>query len=231
MNTSTKTIARQINLALTQKQSVIAYIDGFNLYFGIKHNTKRNWQKYLWLDLYEFCLSLCEPHQELVEVKYFTTRIRNDPAKVERQSAFLDVVASSGNVTMFEGFFDKKRYYCHNCKESHQCTNCGIRQKKYTEKQTDVNLATELIKDALQDRFEVALLIGGDSDFVHPVKEVVRMGKHVHVVFPPDRESGDIKAVASTVGTIFTRSVRDSQYPDRVEIYPGVFISRPVEWA
>jgi len=37
---------------------VIAYIDGFNLYFGLK---SKGWKRYYWLDLSELCLRLLKP--------------------------------------------------------------------------------------------------------------------------------------------------------------------------
>ena len=50
---------------------VIAYIDGFNLYFGLKADHGR---KYLWLDLQALVESLLLPDQELQGVRYFTAR-------------------------------------------------------------------------------------------------------------------------------------------------------------
>ncbi len=63
---------------------VVAYIDGFNLYFGLKAGHGR---KYLWLDLEALAESLLRPGQELREVKYFTARLRDDPEGGRRQSA------------------------------------------------------------------------------------------------------------------------------------------------
>jgi hypothetical protein len=46
-------------------ESVVAYIDGFNLYFGLKADHGR---KYLWLDLQALIEGLLRPNQELREV-------------------------------------------------------------------------------------------------------------------------------------------------------------------
>lgn len=56
-------------------ERVAAYIDGFNLYFGIRQNGRRH----LWLDLEGLVQSLLKPHQQLVAVRYFTARVRNLP--------------------------------------------------------------------------------------------------------------------------------------------------------
>ena len=56
-------------------ERVAAYIDGFNLYFGVRQHGRR----YLWLDLEQLVQSLLRPRQQLVAVRYFTARVRNDP--------------------------------------------------------------------------------------------------------------------------------------------------------
>jgi hypothetical protein len=50
---------------------VIAYIDGFNLYNGLKSKYRH---RYLWLDLEALCTKLLVKDQELRAVKYFTAR-------------------------------------------------------------------------------------------------------------------------------------------------------------
>jgi hypothetical protein len=63
-------------------ERVAAYIDGFNLYFGIREEGRR----YLWLDLECLVQSLLKPHQQLVAVRYFTARVRNDPPPLSSAS-------------------------------------------------------------------------------------------------------------------------------------------------
>lgn len=55
---------------------VIAYIDGYNLYCGMRDASL---QSSRWLDLHALCESLLEPDQRLELVRYFTTRVRDDP--------------------------------------------------------------------------------------------------------------------------------------------------------
>ena len=37
---------------------------------------------------------------------------------------------------------------------------------------TDVNIATQMIIDAYQDKYDTAMLISGDSDLVPPIKAI-----------------------------------------------------------
>jgi hypothetical protein len=50
-------------------ERVKAYVDGFNLYHGLK---AKHGRKYLWLDLQALALRLIKPAQHLIEVQYFT---------------------------------------------------------------------------------------------------------------------------------------------------------------
>jgi hypothetical protein len=53
---------------------VVAYVDGFNLYFGLKNGYGR---RYHWLGLQALATSLLQPGQELREVQYFTAGVKN----------------------------------------------------------------------------------------------------------------------------------------------------------
>ena len=64
---------------------VVAYVDGFNLYFGLKNGYGR---RYHWLDLQALATSLLQPGQELREVQYFTAGVKNDPEGARRQSTY-----------------------------------------------------------------------------------------------------------------------------------------------
>jgi hypothetical protein len=119
---------------------VIAYIDGFNLYFGLKADHGR---KYLWLDLRALVESLLLPDQELQGVRYFTARVRDDPDGVRRQSVYLDALATHcEKVIRVEGRFQEK---------NRGCGSCGARWIGYEEKETDVNISAALIEDAVRD--------------------------------------------------------------------------------
>jgi hypothetical protein len=77
-------------------ERVIAYIDGFNLYFGMK---SKGWKRFYWLDLPELVRQLLKTDQQLVDAKYFTSRISaslSDPDKSKRQNIYLDALGRFG---------------------------------------------------------------------------------------------------------------------------------------
>lgn len=65
-------------MAPAQNQRVIAFIDGFNLYFGLK---AKRWQRYYWLNLQALMRNILKPDQHLVHTKYFTARVQGPPTR------------------------------------------------------------------------------------------------------------------------------------------------------
>lgn len=64
-------------------ERIIIYIDGFNLYFGLK---SKGWQRYYWLNLQKLAQNLLTENQQLITTKYFTSRISKPPEKSRRQA-------------------------------------------------------------------------------------------------------------------------------------------------
>jgi uncharacterized LabA/DUF88 family protein len=201
-------------------EKVIAYIDGFNLYFGL---CDRGWRRYLWLDLPAMCRSLLKSHQELVGVKYFTTRVDHPPDSVKRQTVFLDALTARGEVEIIYGKFTYP---------SKQCDDCGQSRPRRTEKQTDVKIALHMVRDAYGEQFDMGLLISGDSDLVPAVKEIELAcpGRRVLVVSPPKRRSDELSSAASASFVLGRKHLADSQLPSLVLGRDGFALCQPVEW-
>jgi uncharacterized LabA/DUF88 family protein len=202
---------------------VIAYIDGFNLYFGLK---SKRWRRYYWLDVVKLAGHLLKPAQQLIETKYFTSLVSaspSDPDKPKRQNTFLEALQTLPGLRVYHGHF---------LQSTHTCWNCGATRLIHSEKMTDVNIATELLTDAFQDRFDTALLISADSDLVAPIVRVKALfaAKRVVVGFPPDRHSGALASRASASFQIGRAKIAASQLPDPVTKPDGFVLHRPVKW-
>lgn len=68
---------------------VIVYIDGYNLYHGLK---AKNWRRLYWLDLWRLGEELLKPGQRLGAVRYFTTRIKGPDDSRNRQNDYLEAI-------------------------------------------------------------------------------------------------------------------------------------------
>jgi len=137
---------------------VIAYIDGFNFYFGLK---EMKWNYYLWLNYQSLMQKYLEPGQTLICTKYFTSIINFPKDKHDRQNSYLEALQTLDNFTIQYGHFYSNDFKCYNC---------GDVRIVYHEKMTDVNIATEMLVDSFNDKFDVAILVTADSDLVGPIK-------------------------------------------------------------
>lgn len=184
---------------------MICYVDGFNLYFGLR---TAGLKSLLWLDLQALAQSLLVPGQELVATKYFTSRIAGPDQKRKRQEAYLDALqAKSGGSMRIE--------YGKYITDTRQCRQCGVRDSVPSEKMTDVNIAVALLSDAYQDHYESALLITADSDLVPAVRAVRTLfpDKRVCVAFPPARHSNDLRDASHASFTIGRAKLAQAQMP------------------
>jgi len=202
--------------------NVICYIDGFNLYHGLK---SKGWKRYYWLDLWALAERFLRPGQTLVEVAYCTTLIKGDKFEQQRQLDFISALE-----TTRPGIHVA---YGHYLSKQMKCFHCGNEYTRHEEKMTDVNIACRMLADAMDDRFDVALLMSGDSDLVPPVRAIRKRWptKRVIAVFPPDRSSGALRAACHGHTMIGQDKLRHSLLPERVAIHPGRTVIRPADWA
>jgi len=112
------------------------------------------------------------------------------------------------------------------------CTQCKFISYIPNEKMTDVNIATEMLIDAFQDRFDTALLISADSDLKGPLVAIRKLcpDKKIIVAFPPERRSWDLRNIAHGYVSIGERELRNSQFPDEIFKPDGYKLKRPEEW-
>lgn len=209
----------------------IFYIDGFNLYYGAVKDTP-----YKWLDIQRLCESL-RPQDEIVAVRYFTSLV-NGQASAQRQSAFLQAIATRPLIKTQLGKFTKKPVSC----EVSQCLHGGSRQYQVTvEKRTDVNIGAHMVNDAASAQCDVIALISGDTDLV-PAVRLIRNeypGRYIAVYVPvpqgtdtaKERRSDELRKAAHRGGFLAPHLVRDCQLPDPViDQSTGREIRKPASW-
>jgi len=159
---------------------VIAYIDGMNLYHGLKDKYGRRLH---WLDLHAMGQSVLRPGQVLTRTCYFTARVRNQPLSEVRQETYIAALrASSPLIKVVEGRFQERLTRCHSC---------GLTRTTYDEKETDVNIASAVIPDAATDQYDTALLVSADGHLAPAIQAARSLtpGKRFVAAFPPRRRS------------------------------------------
>ena len=201
-------------------ERIIAYVDGFNLYFGLKDS---GWKCYYWLNIFTVCHKLLIDHQHLVLVKYFTSRIKSPEDKKKRQSTYLEALNTLAGIKLYYGIYQTTPIIC---------DECGFQNDVPEEKMTDVQIASEMIVDAYNNRFDKAFLISGDRDLV-PAIEKIRTtppNKKVIAVFPPKRLNADLRGAANGYLHLTEEILKNSLLPSEITKTDGYVLRCPSSW-
>jgi uncharacterized LabA/DUF88 family protein len=201
-------------------ERVNAYLDGFNLYFGMRD---KRWKSLYWLDVGTLAQELLKPHQVLGATKYFTARISGPNSKQVRQATYLLALEAVGRCKIIYG-----RYQSSPMK----CRYCGGGWEQSQEKMTDVNIAVEMLSDAVEDVFDTALLVSGDADLVPAVETIRRLfpAKRIVAAFPPERVSQALRKEVHAHFVIGRLNLARSQLPESVARANGTTLTRPAKW-
>lgn len=70
-------------------ERVIAYVDGYNLYYGLR---AKGWRRFYWLNIQSMVEQLLKPDQKLFGVEYFTTIVKHPSDRNKRQMVFLEAL-------------------------------------------------------------------------------------------------------------------------------------------
>ncbi|MDZ4820278.1 MAG: NYN domain-containing protein [Planctomycetota bacterium] len=218
--------------ASVNTQRVITYVDGFNLYFGMR---SAGMKRMYWLDVAAVALALLRPDQALVATKYFTARTSGGlkldtpdqrekrDKKLQRQCDYLDALKSHGGIEIIEGWYSSKL---------RKCRLCSGEDYRHEEKKTDAAIATEMVADAFLDRFDVALVISGDTDVVPPIQAIRKLlpSKVIISIFPPDRGNKELKGCVNGYLYLGKNVLRACQLPETIIDTKGRKFLRPAEW-
>ena len=205
----------------------IAYVDGFNLYFGALRKTPHRW-----LNLQRLVELHLMPHNQLVGIKYFTAKLNprpNDPDAPARQEMYLRALSTLPNLEITLGHFLTKnvRMLLANPSPGQSPT---VEVVKTEEKGSDVNLAVQLLHDAHLDRFDCAVVVSGDSDLLMPVKIVRNELKKVVGVLNPQRHPcAVLKAHATFYKHLRSNFIAAAQFPNSLTDSRGTF-TKPAGW-
>lgn len=208
---------------------VRAYVDGFNLYYGIRKHPSCKW-----LDVNALITAYLEPGDSLEGVDYFTARVRGtplDPGAPTRQQMYLRALQTLPNFNVHFGRFAKWERWMPLASPIGQLTPAATSALviKVEEKGSDVALGARLIADCYEGRFDVALVVSNDTDLCPPIEIVRSKGLAVGILNPQDGFGAkSLRSLAS-----FYKEVRHSvlltcQLPNPVIDARGRVIPKPV---
>jgi uncharacterized LabA/DUF88 family protein len=210
------------------------YVDAFNLYYGALKSGP-----YKWLNLLALAQNI-DPSADIVRIHYFTARVRgraSDPSQPVRQRAYLDALSTIPMLTVHWGQYVEQKVYLplvHPPASGPQM----VQVWRSEEKGSDVNLATQLLVDAIDDVFDVAAVVSDDSDLVTAIATVQERFRKAVDHWSPRREAKRRdRARTSHMGQAARRSVpiterglAASQFPPTVIDAAGRAITKPASW-
>jgi len=204
---------------------VAAFVDGFNLYHALRDLGRDHLQ---WLNLRTLCENFApRPALSLVDVFYFSAYATWRPSSYRRYREYVRALQANGVKVIMGRFKGKDR----------RCWRCQAAWKDHEEKETDVNIALQLLLGGLRGRFDRALLPSGDSDLA-PAVRLLRAevpGVDVRILTPPGRLHS-MELVDAAGGLKYGRRVEQVQVersllPSEVRDRTGRLVAlRPAEY-
>ena len=207
------------------------YVDGFNLYYGLRRlkGIDADWQKFYWIDFVKLFEHFVGDNQVLQKVYYFTA----PPLKISksnRQSRLLEAnkLLGEGRFEVVKGMFYEKQTICPYCK---------LLITSPIEKRTDVNIAVQMMGDCSLNKVDTLVLVCADSDLIPPLQFIMQHhpDKKIKVYFPPDNFSGALRdfmrASKRKVVLLEKNKIKffNSVMPDTVT-KNGVTFTIPTKW-
>ena len=211
----------------------IVYVDGLNLYYGSLRGTA-----FKWLDLYAlFRNHIIDTGADIELLRYYTAPAKasssDDPTSPLRQQRYLRAleVYHGDRIQIVQGYISRTTPVLRIAEPAKDGV-AKVRVFQFTEKQTDVNLAADLISDACQRRCQQAVLCSNDSDLVGALSAVRRDHPDIiRGVVAPVREQRHIVRELSKQATwckiLRPEHLAKSQLPERI---PGTRLTRPDQW-
>ena len=173
---------------------VFVYIDGFNLYHGVSKFSNQNLK---WVSIPNLIKAIYNQDKNReYKIKFFTSRpthiVYQGSDKLIRHDNYMALQTELG-VEIINGNFARRNIKCKKC-DNHglRCPNC-CESKIYShdEKQTDVNLAINVLSDSFTQKPKEIIICSADTDFI-PVINCLKTHKLtniVRVVIPPNIKS------------------------------------------
>ncbi|EGY24821.1 hypothetical protein DA2_3031 [Desulfovibrio sp. A2] len=183
------------------------FIDGFNFYHSIDNSPLQN--RYKWFNYAALARSYLPHSHQLGIIHYFTAYADWMPDKKRRHKALIRALLSEG-VKVRRGKFKEKSRYCRWCQKT---------WKAHEEKQTDINIAIELMSSAFKNEYDTAIIISGDTDLVPAVRRVKNLfpEKRIGVLFPPGMRHGELERCCDYAIKLYANQLKKFRFSDVVQ--------------
>lgn len=210
------------------KRRVAVYVDGFNLYHALR-NLKD--LRYRWLDLYSLSGKFIHfQHDEITSIKYFSAIASHmGDETAARHRLYIEALLSKG-VQFIEGRFKERRSRC-------TIKSCNGREMlRREEKETDVNIAIHIVRDAICGFVDKQIIITNDTDILPAIRMAKQENPNIFItVLTPPTYYPHVdlwKNAGQKRPTRIDRvHIENSLLPEKIEIAQGNFIYMPAKYS
>lgn len=200
-------------------RKVAVYVDGFNLYHALKNLGEPHLR---WLNLRSLAEKFTDRKTETIAKIYYFSAIAThmDKGIITRHEAYIEAL-SCFDVDFVPGHFKQKiiRYQGNNI-------------LRHEEKETDVNVAIHIVRDAMKRAYDRILVITNDTDII----PAIRMARQenpalrVKIITPPGYKPhftlrGAAEQKNPTI--ISVAHIRMSLLPDNLTLPSGKTVTIP----
>jgi uncharacterized LabA/DUF88 family protein len=224
--------AASVPLVVATKKRSIIYIDGFNFYYGMLIDRP----DLKWIN-YQRLAELLRPDDDIVHVRFFTAMVDRHRAvseKRDRQQRLWSALKTQPKIIVTEGKFAKREREC-------LVPTCHSPIRKFNaleEKQTDVNIALQLVRDVQTLVPDNVVVISGDIDLLPALDVALAIDKKVKpVIYIPVHEEtlkyrrkDEFMKYAPAIKPIPEKYLRMAQFTPQVQLPNGSVVERPPEW-
>jgi uncharacterized LabA/DUF88 family protein len=198
----------------------IFYVDGFNLYHAIDDLVVdgKKVPHLKWFSLKSYAEFVCSQSGESLEkVRYFSALAYHSPSGIPRHQSYLRALKSTGVQYKLGQFKEKPK----------ECKKCFDTWIGHEEKETDVNIAVQIIEDAMDNLMEVAYVISADSDLSPAIKLLKRRFpeiEYVAIAPPQRRHASELLQLCVRNLKIGMPALKYNRLPERIEDASGILV-------
>ena len=148
---------------------VAVFIDGNNFYFGLRKLYGKN--RGLKNFDFERFVKFLAGKDDVVAIYYYNALLdkENNPQKYESQKEFFEKLKQIPNFHLVLCKLLKRNI-------------TGTDKFYYIIKEDDINMAVDMVENACDNNFDMAILVSGDGDFISLVEYLKNQGKRVEVL-------------------------------------------------
>ena len=200
-------------------KNVNFYIDGFNIYHSID---KMNNNTLKWINYKLLCQEILKDDEQINNIFYFSAYATWKQTSYLNHRVFIRALINEG-INIVLGNFKKKTKYIPNIKYNYEY---------HEEKETDVNIAINLVRDACRNNCDKAEILSGDSDLVPAISmaKTENPKLEIVIVIPPNVKAESLKEKADYTLKLSNIKLEDFLFTKKITLKNNQKIICPIDW-